>query len=173
VPTHGKGGGISETAIWKEGALAGAVGAATVAVWFLVLDLATGRPLFTPVVLGSAVFLGARDAEGVEALAAAVVGYTALHLGAFILLGILAAALARRARRRPPLVLAVVLAFVVFQALFISVMSILAAFVLTTLTWWAIAIGNFLAALAMGFILWRQEPVLRAALEAQPLDRTR
>src|SRR5881398_1966295 len=40
----------------QEGMLAGLIGAATVALWFLIVDALAGRPLYTPTVLGSALF---------------------------------------------------------------------------------------------------------------------
>ncbi len=42
--------------LYQEGIVAGVVGAATVAVWFLVLDTIAGRPFYTPTVLGTALF---------------------------------------------------------------------------------------------------------------------
>src|SRR3989449_5423278 len=41
-------------ALAQEGLIAGLVGAATIAVWFLLLDSLSGRPLYTPTVLGTA-----------------------------------------------------------------------------------------------------------------------
>ena len=45
--------------ILREGFIAGCIGAASVAVWFLIVDTINGQPLFTPAMLGSAVFWGA------------------------------------------------------------------------------------------------------------------
>src|SRR2546428_8729585 len=42
--------------LYQEGLVAGLVGAATIAVWFLILDSLSGRPLYTPTVLGTALF---------------------------------------------------------------------------------------------------------------------
>jgi hypothetical protein len=39
----------------------GLIGAAAVAVWFLLVDLLLGSPLRTPGALGSAIFLGVSD----------------------------------------------------------------------------------------------------------------
>src|SRR4030095_16559420 len=44
------------TTLYQEGLIAGLVGAATVALWFLLIDLVQGRPLYTPTVLGTALF---------------------------------------------------------------------------------------------------------------------
>ena len=42
--------------IYQEGLVAGLIGAATVALWFLILDTVNGRPLSTPTLLGTALF---------------------------------------------------------------------------------------------------------------------
>src|SRR5437667_12090490 len=44
------------TRLYQEGLIAGLVGAATVALWFLIIDSIQGRPLYTPTVLGTALF---------------------------------------------------------------------------------------------------------------------
>ena len=44
--------------VLHEGFIAGLIGAAAVALWFLVVDVIAGRPFFTPAMLGSAVFWG-------------------------------------------------------------------------------------------------------------------
>ena len=59
----------------REGILAGLIGATSVAIWFLVIDVIGGRPLHTPSVLGEALMnavLGwCRDkgCRGVDSLA--------------------------------------------------------------------------------------------------------
>ena len=42
--------------VYKEGFIAGIVGALTVALWFLVVDMMHGRPFYTPTILGTALF---------------------------------------------------------------------------------------------------------------------
>lgn len=163
---------MSERSAGQQGVVVGLLGAGVVAAWFLVLDLVLGRPFFTPATLGSAVFLGVRDLEAVEVSVAMVLGYSVLHLAAFLFLGWLVVVVTRRARRTPPLLLGAILVFVVFQALFMGVMAILAEFVLGALTWWAIAIGNLLAAGAMGYFIWERDPALKEAVRREPFDRT-
>ncbi|MEX2282833.1 MAG: hypothetical protein WEE89_10165 [Gemmatimonadota bacterium] len=50
----------------REGILAGIIGAASVAIWFFILDAPQGRLLFTPAALGSGFLLGARGVDQVE-----------------------------------------------------------------------------------------------------------
>ena len=45
----------------REGIIAGLIGAAIVAAWFLIYDAARGQPLRTPALLGAALLHGLRD----------------------------------------------------------------------------------------------------------------
>ncbi len=158
--------------IFREATACGVIGAAVVAVWFLLIDFALGRPLFTPAALGSALFLGATEAGQVTVNFATVAGYSVFHIGAFVLFGAIASAIVTVAEERPPLVLGAVLLFVVFEAMFMGFLAMGVEFLLGVLQWWAIAIGNLLAALAMGYYLWAQHPKLREAMAADPFDHT-
>lgn len=88
-------------------ALAGLLGAAVVAVLFLALDLALGRPAFwTPAALGSAFFLNRAAAPPAEFQAAAaaslIFAYTVFHGAVFVGFAELAGATVLvRERRRP------------------------------------------------------------------------
>lgn len=156
--------------IVREGLIAGLLGAATVALWFLLLDAAQGRIFFTPAALGSAIFYGAHSLEQVRIAAAPVLGYTVLHVAAFALAGLIAATLVTEAEHEPPLVLGLALLFVTFETLFIGLVAIVAGWLLDTLQWWTIAVGNVIAAAAMGIYLWREHPLLRRELREHPLE---
>ena len=41
---------------YVEGIIAGIIGAATIAIWVLILDTINGHPLYTPTLLGTALF---------------------------------------------------------------------------------------------------------------------
>jgi hypothetical protein len=163
---------LSANVIVREGIVTGLLGAIVVALWFLLFDLARGQPFFTPAALGSTLFLGAGNVNEVVTSPVTVLGYTVLHVGAFIATGFLAAAIAVAADEQPPLVLAAVLFFAVFEAFFMGTLAMVAEFLLGTLAWWTIAVGNLLAAVSMGWYLWTHHPRLRAALREDPLDRT-
>lgn len=163
---------LAEHRIVREGLVAGVVGAAAVAVWFLVVDSALGRPLFTPGALGSALFLGATDLEAVRITVWTVLGYTLVHLLAFATLGLVAAAIVWEAERTPALILGALLLFVAFEAFFLGLLAVVAEFLLGPMAWWTIAVGNLLAVVAMGYYLWRQHPALKEALARDPFDKT-
>jgi hypothetical protein len=155
--------------IVREGVMAGMIGAVAVAIWFLVFDLVRGQIFFTPGALGSAVFLGVGDAADVQVTLLTVGGYTVIHIAAFILVGLAAAAIACQAEKTPPLLLAGVLIFVTFEAFFLGLLAIAAEWLLGELGWLSVGLGNLIATVALGYFLWREHPKLRAALRQETL----
>jgi hypothetical protein len=139
----------SGRSVLREGVLAGLIGAAVVALWFLVLDVVRGRPLLTPTILGAAVFYGVRTPEGLEPALLPVLGYTLIHGLAFIAFGIIAASLIAVSEREPPVFAAFVILFAAFEVFFLGVVSAFGQSMLGALVWWAILIGNLLASIAM------------------------
>ena len=137
--------------ILREGVIGGLLGAATVAVWFLVFDTARGRPFYTPSVLGAAVFYGLRDPTGVAPAFGPVLGYTILHALAFVAFGVVAAALIATSEREPALFIAVIILFACFETFFLGALGALGQSMVGAVVWWAILIGNLLAAAVM---LW-------------------
>ena len=162
---------LAETRIFREGVASGLLGAGVVALWFLIFDFGRGEPLFTPGALGSAFFLGADSVEMVQVNAGTVLGYTVVHVLAFIVTGLLAASIVAAAEETPPLLLGAMLFFVVFEAFFMGALAMVAEFLLGALAWETIAVGNLLASGVMGAYLWRKHPKLRAALAQDPLDK--
>lgn len=140
-----------QTSVLREGVVAGCIGAAVVAVWFLLFDLARGKPLLTPTLLGAVVFHGVGDPTGLEPALGPILGYTALHGLAFIAFGVVAASLIAASEREPALVIAVVILFACFEMFFLAVEGALGKSVVGALVWWSVLIGNLLAASAM---LW-------------------
>ena len=158
--------------ILMEGAVSGLIGAAVVAAWFLIIDAVSGQPFFTPSALGSALFFGVTDLDAGALHMGAVLGYSAVHLVAFGVMGLVASAMLTQAEEVPPLLLGAVLLFVAFEAVFMGFIALRAEFLLGPLAWTSVAFANVLAAGGMGYYLWRKHPKLRAAFAANPLDRT-
>jgi hypothetical protein len=156
----------------REGIITGLIGAGVVAGWFFLFDVLRGRPFFTPGALGSALFLGSSTVQSVVVSPGTVIGYTVMHVIAFVVTGFLAAAIVTAADETPPLILGAVMFFAAFEAFFMGLLAMVAEFLLGALAWWTIAVGNVLAALVMGWYLWMHHPKLRAALAMDPLDRT-
>jgi hypothetical protein len=78
--------------VWvRAGLFAGFLGAAVVALFFLVLDVVAGRPLWTPHALGSALFLGSVPAPHAPVSLALIGAYTFVHGYVFVSVGLIAA----------------------------------------------------------------------------------
>jgi hypothetical protein len=152
--------------VYAEGLRAGLIGAATIAIWFLILDIIQGRPFFTPTVLGTALFRGGEGLAAPEALPSSfemVVTFTWVHVLAFILIGTAAAYLLSVAERDPGFGFGIVLLFVVFEFGFVVACMLFAEPVLHALTWTGVLVGNLLAAMAMTVVFWRRHPRLSIA----------
>jgi len=139
----------------REGLITGLIGAVLVAVWFLIADLMSGRPpFFTPAALGSALLRGATSTEAVDLSVSTVLGYTVVHLAAFVLTGLVAAAIFSAAENvAEAFLLGGVLLFVTFEVFSIGLLAIVSQWLLDTLNWWNIAIANLVAAASMGAYL--------------------
>jgi len=140
------------------------IGAAVVALWFLVFDIARGRPFFTPSLLGAAVFYGVRTPDGVAVAAGPVIGYTILHVCAFVAFGVVAASVIAVSEREPALFIAFVILFAAFEMFFFAVVAALGQSMLGVIVWWAILVGNLLASVAMLGYFFRMHRALPASL---------
>jgi len=148
----------------REGIVAGLIGAAIIAVWFLIYDAAHGHPFRTPALLGAATFEGVRDPSLVPTSAQLVLPYTALHGVVFALVGILIAYLVVSAQRQPSRLLIMFIALMCFEVAFLAIVTWLAHPVLNELAWWAILLGNALAATGMLVYLFVGQRALGRAL---------
>jgi hypothetical protein len=154
---------VDVDSVYGEGLVAGLLGAATIALWFFVLDVVAGRPFHTPTLLGTALFRGGRGLAAPEAVPVSfemVLLYTWVHALVFCVIGGVAARLLAVAERQPNAGFGILLLFVVLAFGFLVVTLIFAEPVLHALTWPAILGGNLLAALAMGAYFWRRHPEL-------------
>jgi hypothetical protein len=150
--------------ILREGIFAGLIGAAVVAVWFLLFDLWRGQPFLTPGLLGAAVFQGVTSPIGVQPIVGNVLGYTIVHGLAFVAFGVVAASLMAVSEREPTLLLAFVILFASFEVFVFGVVGALGKSMLGALVWWAILIGNLLASIAMLWYFFRAHRTLSRTL---------
>lgn len=142
--------------IVQEGIAVGLIGAGAVGAWFLLVDLIAGRPFFTPAVLGSAVFFGLRDPANVTIGAQAVLAYTAVHVVAFVVVGLIVAAIMAEARKAPHVLWLLLEFFIVFEFGFLAAVGIFFTELLAELAWINVAVGNLIAASGMGYYMWRK-----------------
>jgi hypothetical protein len=151
------------TWFYQEGLIAGLIGAATVALWFLLIDLLQGRPLYTPTVLGTALFgrgIGFPSPYAGPDLGM-VLMFTWVHGLAFVVVGGVVARLLAVAERQPSVGFGIVILFVLFEFGFIAAAMLFAAPVLRALAWPAILVANLLAATTMGSYFWLRHPNLK------------
>ncbi|GLC23887.1 DoxX family protein [Roseisolibacter agri] len=145
-----------------DGILAGLVGAAVIALWFLVIDTIDGRPLFTPATLGRGmlgVLAPGREDLSVGTLVSA---YTVFHVAAFIVVGLLAAFVADVAEREPSILFGFLLLFAVVEVgIYVLVAILDVASPLGSHAWLPIMVGNLIAVLTMSAVFWRRRPALR------------
>jgi uncharacterized membrane protein YphA (DoxX/SURF4 family) len=147
--------------ILREGAVAGVIGATSVAVWFFIVDTIAGRPLFTPRVLGNALFTILGPVPAGEGELWHLVAYTLFHYAAFIAVGIVVALVVKVAERQPPILLGFFILFVAFEIGFHGLVAILQhGTALGALAWYQVMIGNLIAAVLMGAYMWRMHPEL-------------
>ena len=151
---------------WREGILAGFIGATGVALWFLMVDLVAAELFFTPTRLGMAFGRVFRVPLMVESGTIAFLGYTVLHYAVFAAIGTLAAAVVHASGRSPSLLAGAFLAFVVSEALIYGFIALLhGTDLLEHLTWVLLAIGNLIGAVLIGWKLWRDHPALKAGFD--------
>lgn len=160
---------LSRHRIVREGTLVGVLGAVIVAAWFFLIDLIQGQPFFTPGALGSAVFFRIADVDAVQVSALTVGGYTVLHFLAFICVGLGATALVVQSEKAPMLLLAGILILATAEAFFLGLLAVVAEWLLGTLGWLSVGIGNVLAAGGMALYLWRAHPELRDVFRMETL----
>jgi hypothetical protein len=126
-----------------RGALAGAAGAALLALFFLAVDAVRGTPLQTPSFLAATSFGVSGVSAGLLAL------YTVIHFLAFVAIGIAVAWLLDAADMRPHLLLGPVLGILLFDLLFYAGVVVTGVNVVTALGWPAVLVGNLLAGIAV------------------------
>lgn len=153
----------ASASVYNEGIIAGVIGAATIAAWFFALDALQGRPLYTPTVLGTALFGDALALESPQPIGSSLemaLMFTWVHVLVFAVLGGVAARLLALAEREPNYGFGILLLFVVFEFGFIVLAMTFAEGVLHALAWPAILVGNVLAAAAMATYFYRHHPNL-------------
>lgn len=142
----------------EEGVLCGIIGAAVVAVFFLLVDSLQARPLWTPSILGSVLFLGLRVEEVTSVSATMVFAYTGVHVLLFLLAGLGLAWMVSQVERNPQFGLFLVLLFLLFQSIVFGLEVTLVPSLVGALGAGVVAAANLLSAAAMFWYLLRRHP---------------
>ena len=148
---------ITSERLAYEGVMAGVLGAATIALWFFVIDWLQGRPLYAPTVLATALLYGEPNTalHGEEALRFTF-GFTFVHWLGFTALGGFVAWLLGVAERNANLAFGVLLLFTFMEVGFLAVVAVFTQSVFQALSWQMVLIGNLLATMVMGLYFWRR-----------------
>ena len=150
--------------LFKEGTTVGLLGGFTVALWFLILDMVKGRPLYTPSILGQVILFRSMSPEARPTVPSAVVAYTVLHFAVFIGLGLLITQLVYLAVNHPVFMFAGLMLFVVFEVFFLGFTYVFFAGSRGLFPWSTILVANTLAAAVMTLYIWKRNPGLKRAL---------
>lgn len=142
--------------IRREGTVVGILGASAVAVWFFVVDVIAGHPLFTPYALGS-VLQGFFGVATPVSIPLTILMYTVFHYLAFIGVGILFAAIFNAAEREPGVLLGFVILFLGLEIICIGLtVMVHESSALRQIAWYQIGAANLVATVAMGTYLIRR-----------------
>ncbi len=156
-------------ALISEATDAGFLGAAAVALWFLVHDSLRGRPLMTPSVLGQLFLLGNPHPVTSSIDFGAMIMYTVVHFVAFLLFGVTLAAFVRLCVDSPLARFGLLVLFVTFELCFYVVLRVVSSEVSALFPLWTVAGANLLASLVMGAYFWLKYPELKQVLQEEPL----
>ena len=154
----------SAGATFREGTIAGLIGASTIALWFLALDVVRGRPLYTPTLLGTALLRGPAAAISEKNLPVSlpvVLFFTLVHGLVFLGIGLASQRLLLLAEKNANYGFGVVLLSIIFLSGFLFVSLIFAAEILHALSWPAVLAGNLLALGAMSVYFRRHHPAFK------------
>ncbi len=147
--------------ILREGLITGIIGATSVAVWFLIVDIVAGHPLYTPRVLGAALTSVLGPVPVGESAFVHIALYTVFHYIAFVAVGMLASVAIRWSETQPTVLAGFLILFVAIEIGFYALVAMLSeAEVLGVLAWYQVGAANLLSALLMGVYLWKRHPTI-------------
>lgn len=132
----------------------GALGGSAVALVSLVIDIFRFEPLFTPSLLGSALFLGTDPAAVTEVHLDLVALFTIVHLAAFAAVGLLISALVQRLHDLAfhPVVVSVIV-FMILHGGILVVDALVLGGVVAVIGFWWLALVNASAGITMSLFL--------------------
>ena len=149
---------------------AGLLGYFTVVVLLAVLNVLAGQSMFyTPAMFGSVLFYGLEDPAMLEIAPGPVLSYNMVHVLVFVALGMFASWLVTKAERYPVARYAIFFVLIFVGAHIYAALLLFAQPLLVGAAWLQILFVSVAAAVAMGWYLLRQHPLLREQLKRVPL----
>lgn len=153
----------------REAISTGLIGAAAVALWFLVIDLLRGRAFMTPSILGQVLLFGQTTPNQEIIYWPAVAAYTGLHVAMFLLFGALLTKLVFLADRHGIFRFAIVMLLFAFMFFAWGVLGMFFTGTQGLFPFWSVLSANALAVVSMGWYLFRHHPALRRGYIREPL----
>jgi len=146
----------------REGIIAGFLGATSIAVWFLIVDIVSGRALYTPDLLGRGLIsiLGKPPAMP-DTVLTHVIAYTLFHYAAFALVGVIVAYVVHKSAQTPAILAGFLILFVVIQIGAYGLAGLFTESEFGSLAWYQIFIANLIATVVMGWFMWTRHPGLK------------
>jgi hypothetical protein len=142
----------------EDGILTGVIGAAVVALWFLVLDTARGQMFFTPSLLGSVIFFGQSPEQVVSVNPYTIFAYTGLHGVLFLFAGLVIAQMFALFEHNPQFGIVILMLFLLFESILFAAAAAIFPNLIGAIGALAVACGNLFAAIAMFAFLIRRHP---------------
>lgn len=131
-------------------AYAGAIGSGVIAILFLILDSLAGRPLATPMLIGSALFLGELPSGAGSLRLDLAAAYSVVHFGMFTAVGAVFALVAHRLRELPTLPLLLVAGlFLTLSVGLVTLDALVAPELVSAIGLTPAVLGNLVASVAM------------------------
>lgn len=146
----------------REGFIAGVIGAAIVAVWYFVVDLAAGAPLRTPQMIGQLLLHGNGGFDRAVSPAAVLVA-TLFHGAAFVLLGIALTAVVHLAVREIAWRMGLLIGLVIAAGFASGLIFAVTPATGERFSSWIVIGGSLLAVAGMASYLWKRHPLLAAS----------
>src|SRR5260370_27292684 len=146
--------------IFLDGAVAGVIGAAVIALWFLVCDAARGLPLETPALLAAALLHGVRQPVLSQTAWLLVGEYTVAHFLVFAIIGVIGAFLLEASERNAELFGTLFIFVVAFEVFFIAVIMLAGPAPQASMPSWKVIIGNLMATAVILAYFFLRRPVL-------------
>jgi len=150
-----------------RGVVAGLMGGAMLAVWFLIVDAIAGQAFRTPGFLAAALL----GLDQVIITGGMVALYSAIHFGVFALVGVATAVVLRRAPISPNVMWGAGLGLLLFTSMFYLSLIIGGASIVHALGWPQVLIGSILAGVAIVGTLSLSSPSGPFPLLLHGLDR--
>jgi hypothetical protein len=158
--------------ILDEATSAGALGAAVVAAWFLLLDSIAGRPLHIASVLGQILLFGDRTPDLGRLHWEAVEMYGFFHFLSFLAVAWLAARLLHLAIRQPVWLIGLLILFVIIETAVVGVSFAVFQGTGAEYLRGPVLVGNLLAVVVMGTYFWRTHRLVVRYVARVPLGDT-